>query len=28
MPAQYLNDGRNAGGRRLRRMRDVPPALA
>jgi len=28
MPAQYLNDGRSAGWRRLRRVRDVPPALA
>jgi len=28
MPAQYLNDGRSAGRHRLRRMRDVPPALA
>jgi len=28
MPAQYLKDSRSAGGRRLRRMCDVPPALA
>ncbi len=27
MPAQYLNDARSAGRQRLRRIRDVPPAL-